>query len=252
MDKVLNEFVGTVRRAVDDYNMIAEGDRIAVGVSGGKDSMLLLVAMNHLKSFYPKHFDLEAITIELGFEGMDFTPVKEMCEELSIPYTCLKTDIKEIVFDVRKEENPCSLCAKMRRGALNDAIRERGISKLALGHHFDDAVETYMLSLLFEGRISCFRPVTYLDRSGVTQIRPLIYAGEQKIANVAEHLHLPIVENPCPMDKASKRKEIKDLLGAMCKDYPDMKSKIFGAMQRYPLDGWQPAENYHEIKNRKG
>ena len=188
MDKLLNEFTGTVRRAVDDYDMIAENDKIAVGVSGGKDSMILLAALNHLKSFYPKPFELEAITIELGFEGMDFAPVADYCREHGIPYTCLKTDIKEIVFDVRREDNPCSLCAKMRRGALNDAIRSRGISKLALGHHFDDAVETFMLSLLFEGRISCFRPVTFLDRSGVTQIRPLIYAGEQKIANVASAL----------------------------------------------------------------
>lgn len=249
MDKLLNEFTGTLRRAVDDYNMIEEGDKIAVGVSGGKDSLLLLLALNHLKSFYPKHFELEAITIELGFEGMDFTPVKELCQSLDIPYTCLKTDIKEIVFDVRREENPCSLCAKMRRGAINDAIRERGIKKLALGHHFDDAVETYMLSLLFEGRISCFRPVTYLDRSGVTQIRPLIYAGEQKIANVASALKLPVVENPCPQDKGSKRYEVKKLLSQMCADYPDMKSKIFGAMQRMPLPGWEPAKNYHDIKN---
>lgn len=239
MDKILNEFTGIIRRAVDDYDMIQEGDRVAVGVSGGKDSMLLLLALNHLKSYYPKHFELEAITIELGFEGMDFAPVKSMCEGLSIPYTCLKTDIKEVVFDVRREENPCSLCAKMRRGALNDAIRQRGISKLALGHHFDDAVETFMMSLLFEGRLSCFRPVTYLDRSGVTQIRPMVYAGEQKIANVAAALELPIVENPCPMDKTSKRYEIKQLLAGMCRDYPDMKSKIFGAMQRLPLDGWK-------------
>lgn len=238
MDKLLNEFSGIVRKAVDDYHMIEEGDRVAVGVSGGKDSMLLLVALDHLKSYYPKHFDLEAVTVELGFEGMDYTPVKELCAARSIPYTCLKTDIKEIVFDVRREDNPCSLCAKMRRGAINDAIRERGIKKLALGHHFDDAVETYMMSLLFEGRISCFRPVTYLDRSGVTQIRPLIYAGEQKIANVAAALALPIVENPCPQDKGSKRYEIKKLLSAMCADYPDMKSKIFGAMQRLPLAGW--------------
>ena len=239
MDKILNEFSGIVRKAVDDYHMIEEGDRVAVGVSGGKDSMLLLVALDHLKSYYPKHFELEAVTVELGFEGMDFTPVKELCAERGIPYTCLKTDIKEIVFDVRREDNPCSLCAKMRRGAINDAIRERGIKKLALGHHFDDAVETYMMSLLFEGRISCFRPVTYLDRSGVTQIRPLIYAGEQKIANVAAALALPIVENPCPQDKGSKRYEIKKLLSAMCADYPDMKSKIFGAMQRLPLAGWE-------------
>ncbi len=251
MDKLLNEFTGTVRRAVDDYDMIQEGDKIAVGVSGGKDSMLLLLALNHLKSFYPKHFELEAITIELGFDGMDFTPVKEMCAELGIPYTCLKTDIKEIVFDVRREDNPCSLCAKMRRGALNDAIRERGISKLALGHHFDDAVETYMMSLLFEGRISCFRPVTYLDRSGVTQIRPLIYAGEQKISNLCEQLNVPIVENPCPQDKTSKRYEIKQLLSGMCARYPDMKSKIFGSMQRLPLPGWAPNESFRAGKESK-
>ena len=244
MDKALNEFTGTVRRAVDDYDMIQAGDKVAVGVSGGKDSMLLLLALHHLKSFYPKPFELSAITIELGFEGMDFTPVKDMCAELNIPYACLKTDIKEIVFDVRKEDNPCSLCAKMRRGALNDCLRENGIGKLALGHHFDDAVETFMMSLLFEGRISCFRPVTYLDRSGITQIRPLIYCGEQKIANLAAQLNVPVVENPCPQDKASKRWEIKQMLKTMSADYPDMKSKIFGAMQRQPLPGWQPKENW--------
>lgn len=239
--RALNEFSGTIRRAVDDYGMINEGDKIAVGVSGGKDSLLLLLTLKHLQGYYPKRFGLEAITIELGFEGMDFSPVRELCAELEIPYTSLKTDIKEIVFDIRHEDNPCSLCAKMRRGALNDAIRARGISKLALGHHFDDAVETFMMSLLFEGRLSCFRPVTYMDRSGVTQIRPLIYAGEQKIASLAAQLELPIVENPCPQDKASKRYEIKRLLAAMSKDYPDMKSKIFGAMQRLPLDGWRPS-----------
>ena len=244
MDKALNEFTGTVRRAVDDYDMIQAGDKVAVGVSGGKDSMLLLLALHHLKSFYPKPFELSAITIELGFEGMDFTPVKDMCAELNIPYACLKTDIKEIVFDVRREDNPCSLCAKMRRGALNDYLRENGIGKLALGHHFDDAVETFMMSLLFEGRFSCFRPVTYLDRSGITQIRPLIYCGEQKIANLAAQLNVPVVENPCPQDKASKRWEIKQMLKTMSADYPDMKSKIFGAMQRQPLPGWQPKENW--------
>ncbi len=244
MDRALNDFTGTVRRAVDDYDMIQAGDRVAVGVSGGKDSLVLLLALNHLRRFYPRPFELEAITIELGFEGMDFAPVRALCGELGVPYTCLKTDIKEIVFDVRQEDNPCSLCAKMRRGAINDALRERGIKKLALGHHFDDAVETFMLSLLFEGRISCFRPVTYLDRSGVTQIRPLIYAGEQKIANLAEALHVPIVENPCPQDKGSKRYEIKQLLKSLSAEYPDMKSKIFGAMQRNPLPGWQPKENW--------
>lgn len=238
--KALNDFTGCVRRAVDDYGMINKGDRVAVGVSGGKDSMLLLAALRQLQSYYPKRFELGAITIELGFEGMNFTPVKRFCEERGIEYTCVKTDIKEVVFDVRQEDNPCSLCAKMRRGALNNTLRERGMNKLALGHHFDDAVETFMMSLLFEGRLSCFQPVTYLDRSGVTQIRPLIYAGEQRIANLAAALELPIVENPCPQDKTSKRYEIKQLLKSMCGEYPDMKTKVFGAMQRLPLPGWAP------------
>lgn len=244
----MQHILGQVRRCVEDYHMIEAGDKVAVGVSGGKDSMLLLAALNHLKSFYPRPFELEAITIELGFEGMDFSPVAELCRRLGVPYTRLKTDIKEIVFDVRKEDNPCSLCAKMRRGALNDAIKAQGISKLALGHHFDDAVETFMMSLLFEGRLSCFRPVTYMDRSGVTQIRPLVYAGEQKISRLAEELNLPIVENSCPQDKASKRHEIKTLLGTLSGSYPDMKSKIFGAMQRLPLPGWQPKENWRLSK----
>ena len=237
--KLINELTGHVRRAVDDYGMIQAGDKVAVGVSGGKDSLLLLLCLKHLQSYYPKPFELEAITLELGFEGMDFAPVAQLCRDWDIPYTCLKTDIKEVVFDVRKESNPCSLCAKMRRGALNNAIREHGVNKLALGHHFDDAVETFMMSLLFEGRLSCFMPVTYLDRSGVTQIRPLIYLGEQKISNAARDLELPVVENPCPQDKASKRYEIKTMLKTMSADYPDMKTKVFGAMQRLPLKGWE-------------
>ena len=157
MDRLLNDFTGTVRRAVDDYDMIQAGDRVAVGVSGGKDSMLLLLALNHLRSFYPKPFELEAITIELGFEGMDFAPVAALCEELGVPYTCLKTDIKEIVFDVRQEDNPCSLCAKMRRGALHARAKAEGCNKIALGHHFDDAVETFMLNLFHEGRLAEYK-----------------------------------------------------------------------------------------------
>ena len=165
MDKALNDFTGLIRRAVDDYGMIQDGDRVAVGVSGGKDSLVLLLALDRLRKYYPKQFELEAVTIELGFDGMDFSPVAELCARLDVPYTCVRTDIKQIVFDVRKEDNPCSLCAKMRRGALSNLLRKRGINKLALGHHFDDAVETFMMSLLFEGRLSCFQPVTYLDRS---------------------------------------------------------------------------------------
>ena len=236
--RALNEFTGIIRKAVDDYGMINVGDRVAVGVSGGKDSMLLLLALKHLQSYYPKHFELEAITIELGFEGMDFTPVREMCRELDIPYTCLKTDIKEIGFDVRKEDNPCSLCAKMRRGALNNVLRERNLNKLALGHHFDDAVETFLMSLLYEGRIGCFEPVTYLSRTGITQIRPMLYVGEQAITHFAEKYELPVVHNVCPADKHTKRQEVKELIVSLQAQYPDLKSKIFGAMQRQPLPNW--------------
>ncbi len=242
MNDPLNALTGYVRRCVDDYGMIEAGDRIAVGVSGGKDSLVLLCALNHLKSYYPKPFSLEGITLDLGFEGMDFSPVAALCEGLGVPYTVIKTDIREIVFDVRKEDNPCSLCAKMRRGGLNDAMKARGCNKLALGHHFDDAVETFLMSLLLEGRISCFKPKTWMSRAGVWQIRPLLYAGEQRIASLAETLALPVVENPCPQDKASKRYEIKSLIRTLAADYPDLKSKVFGAMQRAPLDGWEKEE----------
>lgn len=216
----LNAFTGLVRRCVEDYDMIAPGDTVAVGVSGGKDSLVLLLALNELRRYHPKPFSLEAITVELGFEGMDFTPVAELCTSLGVPYTRLKTDIKEVVFDVRKEDNPCSLCAKMRRGALCTALSERGITKLALGHHFDDAVETFLLSLVYEGRISCFQPVTHMTRTGVDQIRPMLYAGEGRITNLAKALALPIVENPCPEDRGSKRYEIKQLIRTMSLTYP--------------------------------
>ena len=236
----MQRMMGLVRRCIEDYRMIEPGDRIAVGVSGGKDSLLLLAGLAHLKTYYPKPFELAAITVDPGFPDMDFAPVAELCRRLEVPYLCLKTDIREIVFDVRKEENPCSLCSKMRRGALNDALRERGMNKLALGHHFDDAVETFLMSLRFEGRIHCFRPVTYMSRSDVWQIRPMIYAGEKKIQNLVRALALPVVTSTCPVDRTSKRSEIKALLTTLSVQYPDLKSKIFGAMQRLPVDGWAP------------
>lgn len=244
---ILNKFSSVVRKGVDDYNMIDEGDIIAVGVSGGKDSLVLLRSLAHLRTYYPKKFELEAVTIDMGFPDMDFSPVAKLCGDISVPYTCLKTDIREIVFDIRKEDNPCSLCSKMRRGAINDAIKARGISKLALGHHMDDVVETYLMSLIFEGRISCFQPVTYLDRSDVWQIRPMIYAGERRIAEVCERLNLPVVETTCPEDRSSKRREIKELIAALQNDYPDIKDRVFGAIQRLPLNGWEinnGRENY--------
>lgn len=235
----LNKFSGLVRRCVDDYGMIQDGDEIAVGVSGGKDSLVLLMALERLSRYYPRKFRLRAISCALGFEDMDYTPVARLCEELNVPFTLVETDIREIVFDVRKESNPCSLCAKMRKGALMNAARDLGCNKVALGHHFDDAVETFMMNLLLEGRVGCFRPVTLLDRSGMTQIRPMLYAGEMRIAGLAAKLSVPIVKNSCPMDQASKRKEIKELLKSLSEQYPDLKTKIFGAMQRLPIEGWE-------------
>ncbi len=237
----MQKLVGMIRRCVEDYNMIEAGDRVAVGLSGGKDSMTLLRLLASLREYYPKSFHLEGITIDLGFPCMDFSPVAEFCKRLDVPYTIVPTQIKTVVFDIRKEKNPCSMCAKMRRGSLNQAIRERGISKLALGHHHDDAVETFLMSLIYEGRINCFQPVTYLDRTGVTQIRPMLYLSEESIIRFAQRENIPVVENECPADKTSKRHEIKELIARMMEQYPELKTNVFGAMQRYPLTGWGPS-----------
>ncbi|MEG1633187.1 MAG: tRNA 2-thiocytidine biosynthesis TtcA family protein [Oscillospiraceae bacterium] len=234
----LNRFTGYVRRCADDYGMLSPGDRVAVGVSGGKDSMALLAALGYLRRYHPSRFELRAITIDMGFEGMDFAEVGRLCADMEVPYTIVKTDIREVVFDIRKEENPCSLCSKMRRGALNDAIKSLGCNKLALGHHFDDAVETFLMSLVFEGRLSCFKPVTHMSRAEVTQIRPLLYLGEESIRDTVAELSLPLVPTTCPQDRESKRAEIKALVAGLSETYPDLKHKIFGAMQRLPLSGW--------------
>jgi len=188
-----------LRRCIDEYNMIEENDKIVVGVSGGKDSTVLLRLLAELRRFYPKKYELYAVSLDLGM-GMDYSPMVELCKQLDVPYIIKKTDIKQVVFDIRKESNPCSLCAKMRRGALNDVTLELGAKKVALGHHEDDAIETFFLSLFYEGRLNTFMPVTFLDRTGVTQIRPLLYLSERKIANFAQRENLPVLHNPCPAD----------------------------------------------------
>jgi tRNA 2-thiocytidine biosynthesis protein TtcA len=238
----VNKFTGLVRRCVEDYKMIDEGDVIAVGVSGGKDSVSLLCALANLRRYYPKRFELRAFTLSMGYKEMDFSPIAELCGTLDVPYTLRETGLGRIIFDERKEKNPCALCAKMRRGALNDLCIETGIKKIALAHHYDDAVETFLLSLFYEGRISCFQPVTYMSRTGVTQIRPLLYTGEGTVRNLINRYRLPVVENVCPMNGKSKREEVKTLIKTLSAQYPDLKSKIFGAMQRLPLEGWEPEE----------
>lgn len=244
----MQKLIGLVRRCVEDYNMIDSGDRIGVGVSGGKDSIALLVFLAELRKYNHKPFELEAITIDLGF-GMDFSSIQELCYRLNVPLTVVKTEIAPVIFDYRKEKNPCSMCAKMRRGALNQALLDRGLNKLALGHHYDDAVETFMMSLLYEGRISCFQPVTNLDRTGIIQIRPMLYIHEKTIDNFVTREQLPVILNRCPVDKRTKREEIKKLVYDLSMTYPDLKDKVFGAMQRYPLPEWGPKGRYKPPKD---
>ncbi len=245
----MQKLMGLMRRCIDDYDMIAPGDRIAVGVSGGKDSVVLLRLLAGLRGYFNKPFTLEAITIDMGL-GMDYSAIEALCRQIDVPYHIIKTEIAPIIFEHRKEKNPCSMCAKMRRGALNQAILDLGFNKLALGHHYDDAVETFVMSLLFEGRISCFQPVTDLDRTGIVQIRPMLYIHEKTVDNFARRMELPIIENRCPVDKTTKREEVKQLIFQLSQTYPDLKERIFGAMQRYPLAAWEPHGRYKRPKEQ--
>ena len=227
------------RRAVDDYEMIKPNDRIAVGVSAGKDSLTLLCALSELRRFYPVPFELCAITIDMGFDGMDLSSVEALCKELDVEYHVVPTQISKIIFDVRKEKNPCSLCAKMRRGALHSAAKELGCNKVALGHHFDDVVETFMLNLFFEGRLGCFQPVTYLSRMDITLIRPMIYMHEKDVRYFASKAALPVVSSPCPADKNTEREEMKQLLSTLERENKGLRYRIFGAIQRGEIDGFK-------------
>lgn len=238
----MQHILSLVRRCVDDYHMIPEGETVAVGVSGGKDSVLTLAALAKLRDFHPKKFQVIAITIDSGMPGMDFTPIAELCRELDVEYHLVPVPIYEIVFVARQEKNPCSLCAKMRRGALSTELNRLGISTIALGHHFDDAVETLLMSLFWEGRISCFQPVTYLDRTKVTQIRPLLYVQEREVRSAVNRCGLPVVKNPCPANGSTAREEMKALIIQLEKQFPNLKKKLFGAIQRYPLYGWSMEE----------
>lgn len=246
----MQKLIGLVRRCVQDYHMIEEGDRIGVGVSGGKDSVALLAFLAELRKYNDKAFDVEAITIDMGL-GMDYTLIADWCEKLDVKFNLIQTQIGPIIFEHRKEKNPCSMCAKMRRGALNQALLDRGMNKLALGHHYDDAVETFMMSLIYEGRISCFQPVTDLDRTGIIQIRPMLYIHEKTIDSFVTRNELPVITNRCPVDKYTKREEIKQLVYDLSATYPDLKERIFGAMQRFPLPEWEPKGRYKRPKDQE-
>ncbi len=218
--------------------MIEEGDKIAVGLSGGKDSAALLCTLRDLQIFYPKKFELMAITVDMGFEGADYTKAEEFCREAGIEYVVKKTNLAEVIFDIRKEPNPCSLCAKMRRGILNETAKDLGCNKVALGHHFDDVVDTFMLNLIHEGRIASFSPVTYLSRSDITVIRPLSYAPEKDIKYFVRHNDLPVSPSLCPEDKHTERESMKQMVDDLDRKFKGVRHRIFGALQKQDISGW--------------
>lgn len=244
----MKRILSYTRRAVDDYEMINDGDKIAVGVSAGKDSLTLLCALAELRRFYPKKFELVAITVDMGFEGTDFSNIKKLCDELGVEYHIVPTQISKIIFDVRKEKNPCSLCAKMRRGALYSYAREIGCKSVALGHHFDDVVETFMLNLFYEGRLGCFQPVTYLSNTQITLIRPMIYMPEKDIRYFASKNELPIVKSSCPADGNTEREQMKQLLHSLELQNKGLRYRIFGAIQRGEIDGFKVMGRMQGIK----
>lgn len=234
----LQQVMSYVRRAVDDYHMIEDGDKIAVGISGGKDSLTMLYALHGLKRFYPKKFEIHAVTVDLGFQNLNLDKIKEICEDLQVEYTIVTTEIAKIIFEDRKESNPCSLCAKMRKGALNDAIKAAGCNKVAYAHHKDDVVETMLMSLIFEGRFHTFSPVTYLDRMDLTVIRPLMYMNEADVIGFINKYEVPVVKSPCPADGNTKREYIKQLLRNLNLENPGVKERMFTAIQTGNLKGW--------------
>ena len=246
----LQRLLSLTRKAMDDYQMIQEGDKIAVGISGGKDSLTLLYVMANLRRFYPKKFSLIAITVDLGYEGFDLTPVKLLCEHLQVEYHVVSTEIAKIIFGDKNEASPCSLCAKLRKGALNQKIKELGCNKVAYAHHMDDIIETMVLSMIFEGRFYSFSPVTFLDRMELTVIRPMMYVSEAEVKGFRNKYNLPVVENPCPVDGATKRQYAKDLVRQINLDHPGAKKRMFTAILDGNIPGW-PEKTEHKRKGHQ-
>lgn len=243
----LQRLLSLTRQALDAYDMIAPGDKIAVGLSGGKDSLALLYAMKHLQKFYPKSFDLCAVTVDLGFGNFDLQAAKIFCQKLSVPYTVVPTEISQIVFESRQESNPCALCAKMRKGALNKAAKDLGCNKIAYAHHRDDVIDTMMLSLIYEGRFHTFSPKTYLDRMDLFVIRPFLYVSEADIIGFKNRYQLPVCKNPCPVDGKTKREFVKNLIKSINTEAPGVKDRFFHAVASGNIPGWPVNEN----NNRK-
>ena len=224
----MQKLLSKARKAIQDFDMIQENDKVAVGLSGGKDSLTLLHILKNYQRFSPQKFELIAITLNPG--GVDNSPLYKLCKDLDIEFHEVQTNIEEIVFDIRKEKNPCSLCANLRRGALNDTAKKLGCTKVALGHHKDDAIETFVMSLFYEGRVNCFSPKTYLDKQGITIIRPMVYIEEYMTKKATKEFNYPVIENPCPANGSTKRQDIKELLAQLNNTMPGVKKNIFGAL----------------------
>lgn len=236
----MQELTGRVRAAADKYKMIEAGDRVAVGVSGGKDSLYLLYALAELRRYYPAPFELVALTADPCFNNRetDFSAVESLCASLNVPYRIRRTNLGRIIFEERREENPCSLCARMRRGILHDMAKAEGCTKIALGHHYDDAVQTFFMNLFYGGRLACFSPKSYLSRKDLTLIRPLVFCEERDIIRAVNRLALPVVKSACPADGVTARRDTADLIASLERDFPDLKAKVMGAMERAHLDGF--------------
>lgn len=248
MDKSMRKLVGRVRAALDKYDMVAKEDTIAIGVSGGKDSMFLLYALSEISKYHPAAFHVAAVTIDPCFNGIpgDYKGVAEFCAERGISYFLHRTDLAHVVFEKMQAKSPCSICAKMRRGILHNVCIEQGIRRLALGHHLEDAVQTFLMNLFYGGKIACFSPCTYLSRKQIHVIRPLIFCEERDIENASRRLHLPIVKSNCPVDGITARKSIANELSVLEESFPDIKAKVIGAMQRMDLDRWGVPEKLNE------
>lgn len=246
----MQRVLGYMRKAIQEFDLIQDGDRIAVGVSGGKDSVALLVGLARLRRFIGIDYSLTAITLDPQFHGVpgDYSAIGKICEELEIPYVVKKTQIGEIVFDARQETNPCSLCARMRRGALHDAAKEAGCNKIALGHHYNDVIETFMMNLFNEGRLGCFSPKSYLSRKDLWMIRPLVFAPEKEIRRAVERTGLPVVKSKCPADGHTQRQVMKEFLAQKERESSGFQYRVFGALRRSGLDGWGFPDRTEPVK----
>ncbi len=239
----MQKILGYMRKAIEDYNMIEEGDKIAIGLSGGKDSITLLMGFKALQRFYPKKFDIIAVSVNPGFEFFDSNFLKNICKNIDVPFFEEESHIKEIVFDIRNEKNPCSLCANLRRGILNSVAIREGCNKIALGHNEDDVLETFLLNLFYTGSISTFAPVSYMDRSKITLIRPLVYAPEKDIRKFIRKNNIEVMQKSCPMDGVSKREDMKQMIKNLQIDIPHIRSNLYGAIMRSNIKGWKKGSN---------